>query len=440
MGAFQNQPRRHAIWFLEHDFTAVAGLVNGPALNRFSFSTSCGNRDEASASSTQNLRIEPLEFCPGVVNFELPVHGTLLGVGLLTPDPDFRMQQWQFADAPAGQALARQATQLAFGDVQPTAVLGCMAEVDPLDVGSRFLGRERRVERSFGVRVEVVAHQRHLRTSSVTRVQQCGHFDRPVELGPMFTSGCLAKARQRLREHEDARRAIALVLVIDPLRVILRRLDGYVRHLHQLQRLFVHAQHRVLRIIRFGIGLEHVLHVGHELGVLVGWNHPVLDLALGHSIFFRVLRTVSAQIEETTSNATNSSASNFNDHRPYPAGGFPSRIAISFASPSPSSLRGVGGVARFLRSSAASTPAVTNRSRRFSTVRTEQSYASAILSSDHPGPSASALSRIWARLTFSEVPLSRFTTSWHTARSSSDSRTIYFLFMGHLRVLTSVPE
>ncbi len=44
------------------------------------------------------------------------------------------------------------------------------------------------------------------------------------------------------------------------------------------------------------------------------------------SVFFRVLRTVTAQIEGTTSNTTSTSASNCNDHRPYLAGGGPSRV------------------------------------------------------------------------------------------------------------------
>src|SRR5215213_1511939 len=106
-------------------------------------------KTESSASSTLNLRVQPLQFCPGIVNFELPVHAALFGVGLVSPDPDLRLQQRQFADAPPGQALAREATQLAFGDVQPTAVLGRVAKVDPLDVGSRSPGRECRVERPF---------------------------------------------------------------------------------------------------------------------------------------------------------------------------------------------------------------------------------------------------------------------------------------------------
>src|SRR4051794_29908669 len=74
-----------------------------------------------------------------VADLELPAHAALVGVGLLGPGPDLRLQQRQFADAPAAQASARQATQLAFGDVQPTAVLGRVAEVDPLDVRPRSL-------------------------------------------------------------------------------------------------------------------------------------------------------------------------------------------------------------------------------------------------------------------------------------------------------------
>ena len=132
-------------------------------------------------------------------------------------------------------------------------------------------------------------------------------------------------------------------------------------------------------------------------------QYSILRLVM--PFFFRVLRTVSAQIEGTTSNSTSSSASNCNDHRPYPAGGFPSRIAISFASPTPSSLHGVGAVARFLRSNAASKPAVTNRSRRFSTVRTEQSYASPIFTSGQLWPIRIRLEQNLGPLHFLRRPL-----------------------------------
>ena len=57
-------------------------------------------------------------------------------------------------------------------------------------------------------------------------------------------------------------------------------------------------------------------------------------------------------------------------------------------------LGGVGGSWRILPARASSKPSVTRRLRTFSIVCTRQLKASAILPSDQPGPSASALSRI----------------------------------------------
>ena len=66
--------------------------------------------NRSSASSTLNLRVEPLQFCPGVVDFELPVHPALFGIRFGRPDLDLSLQQWQLTDAAVAQALARQAT------------------------------------------------------------------------------------------------------------------------------------------------------------------------------------------------------------------------------------------------------------------------------------------------------------------------------------------
>src|SRR5438445_13824042 len=111
--------------------------------------------------------------------------------------------------------------------------------------------------------------------------------------------------------------------------------DPHLRLLQQLDRLLVHTQHGLLWIVGFFVGVEDLFHARHELGILVWRNHPVLDLAFGHTVFLSVLRTVSGHIDATTSNATSSSASSCNDHRPYPAGGLPNRIAINLASATP---------------------------------------------------------------------------------------------------------
>ena len=69
-----------------------------------------------------------------------------------------------------------------------------------------------------------------------------------------------------------------------------------------------------------------------------------------------------------------------------------------------------------------------------------QSNASAILASVHPGPDASAFSGILAaRRTFSLDPFNCFGTPRNVRRSSAVSGTIYFLFMGSLRVIGRFP-
>jgi hypothetical protein len=112
----------------------------------------------ASASSSLNFGVEPLQFHACVFDPELSVDAALFGIGSSGPSCDFGLQFGQFADAPVAQTLARQATQFAFGDVQPTSVFGRVAEVDSFDIRSRNLRLKRFIKRSFGVCVEVVAN------------------------------------------------------------------------------------------------------------------------------------------------------------------------------------------------------------------------------------------------------------------------------------------
>ena len=47
----------------------------------------------SSASSTLNLGVQSLQFRSGVVDFKLPVDASLLGVGLVGPDPDLGLER-----------------------------------------------------------------------------------------------------------------------------------------------------------------------------------------------------------------------------------------------------------------------------------------------------------------------------------------------------------
>ena len=81
------------------------------------------------ASSSLNFGVQSLQLSTRVVDLELPVDAALFRGGFLGPHADFGWKNLPFADAAASQALAGQATQFAFGHVQPTTVLRRITEL-----------------------------------------------------------------------------------------------------------------------------------------------------------------------------------------------------------------------------------------------------------------------------------------------------------------------
>src|SRR6202171_4294708 len=102
-----------------------------------------------SAPSSLNFGVEPLPFHPGVFDAELPVTAALLRIRFVGPRRDLELKVSQFTDAAVAQTLARQATQLALGDIQPTSVFRSVAEVDPFHICSRPVRFKRFVECSL---------------------------------------------------------------------------------------------------------------------------------------------------------------------------------------------------------------------------------------------------------------------------------------------------
>ena len=250
-------------------------------------------QDPSSASSSLNFGVEPLQFHAGVLEAELPVDAALSSLRCVGPSGNVDLPFGPCADATVAQTLAREATQFAFGDMQPTAVFRGVAKGDSFDVGScpgRFEGV---IERSCGVRVEVVAPKGHVLAIGLARVPQLSNCARPVGFGPSDAGGRVPEARERCGAHEHASRAMARVCVVDTPAMRPRRGDWHPRLLEPLDRLFVPAPHGMLRIVGFRRGFEHCFHTGHELGVWLRRHHPGLDLPLRHAVFFSTLRTVS---------------------------------------------------------------------------------------------------------------------------------------------------
>src|SRR6266700_4001865 len=262
-------------------------------------------------------------------------------------------------------------------------MLGRVAKLQALHNLSGLLRRKCFVERSFGVCVQIVADQNHLFRFGITTAQQLLNLDGPINLGPLLAHLHFAPTRKRLAEHEDACRPCAFVFIVHTSRMIPCRRHRNASFLEKLHRLLVHTNHRTARIVGLGIGFQHFFHAGDEFTIGLGRNHPVRDLASRHAVFLSVRRTLSWLTDSTIPNSTTFSATKRSDQFATPFGAGPKRNAKTLA----------------------------------------------ICRSVHAGPSASALSRICARRTLHDEPLSFLTTPRRVSRSESVRRTIYFFSM-----------
>ena len=172
-------------------------------------------------------------------------------------------------------------------------MFGCVAELDAASQCAGLRWFEHFVERSFGVRVEVVANQNDLFAVGVTTFQMAGHLLRPVHFRSTLSCGRLTPPRERFGEHEDGSGAGSLILVVDSPSVGFRRRNRLAGFLHQLYGLLVHADHRAIGIVRVFVRFQDVLHVRDKLSIGFRRDDPVLDLAFGHAVFLSVPRTVS---------------------------------------------------------------------------------------------------------------------------------------------------
>src|SRR3954447_7467162 len=107
--------------------TALKGLTATGA------GTLLASDEVASGLSQLNFWVDRLEFAASVVDLHLPVDAALDAVEVARPGCSLRSQGRDIAEAAVGHALRCQAAQFVLGDVEPTAVLGRVAELDATD-------------------------------------------------------------------------------------------------------------------------------------------------------------------------------------------------------------------------------------------------------------------------------------------------------------------
>src|SRR3954449_72709 len=262
-----------------------------------------------------------------------------------------------------------------------------------------------------------------------------------VPPGPPLAHLDVPPAPQRLTHHQLVAHALALVLVVLLGRAAWQRRQSRPHLAEELLAGLVEADHRVQRVVRQHVGLDHVFHPPDVVGIDFRRDAPSLNDPGLNVVFLSACRTVSVETVRTRPNATSSSQSRLKVQWQRPSGGSLQASCISLCSTFPLILILSGRGGWGLWPSAAWNPSVTSRLRTRSTVRRLVPRAATMPSSPCPRSweaSASSRMRAWVSCRAAALPTETVCSNW--ARSSAVKVTRYFsivalLFLGALFAL-----
>lgn len=224
-----------------------------------------------------------MHFGASFVDGEMPVGGSVLGISALLPGRDRAPQALAVGDA-AVEALAIKHRELQFRHIEPTAVLGCVVEFEPLHQAEGFGGREGLVEGRRAVCAEIVEHHGDAPGAGMMVVDEGFHLPGEVVRRALRADLDVAPSGLRLEREEEIGGAAPAVFIIDARRAPRCGWQRRADFLKQLPGLLIEADHRPLGIIGLGIESEHLFHPPDEIGPDAG-DAPVL-LRHGFRAFF----------------------------------------------------------------------------------------------------------------------------------------------------------
>src|SRR5215207_3466552 len=362
-----------------------------------------------------------MQLPPRILGREPPLDLGAGGVARLLQFPDFTLERLFVADAPV-QTLTAEDAQLDLGDVEPTAMLRRVVELQPPSDAACFLRREGLIQRGHPVRVQVVEHDPHPLGLRVGFIHQPLHLPRKVLHRALPRDFDMPPTALRLTKHKEVAHPLAAVLIIEALRSSGLSWQRLARLGDKLLARLVEADHGASLIVRLGVEVKHVLHRRDELRVHLA-DAPLLVQPRLELVFFSTWRTVSRVMEEAKPNSTTLSASSRSVQRARPPGGVLHATATRCASCLPESFRSPPRRGRSLRHPR---PSSTKRRRVRSTVLMPQESAATICSSAEP---VAASSRMRARVTLRDECLPR-RTSWRKVSRSSAERSTRYFFLG----------
>ncbi len=201
-----------------------------------------------------------------------PLHRTRVRIDRRRPRRHLAGPRLPIRQTP-GQTRAAQNADLALRDVQPAPVLGCVVDLKVAAQPPGLLGRIDMIQARQLVRVPIVHHQHDLPVRKVDQVRQQGH---EVCRGPALGDLHMTPAPQRSTHHEPVGRTVAFILAVHA-----SWLSRFHRHhrtylLRPLLGHLVHAHPDGIVVEIAVIDIPDILHGRHEVGILPGWNAPLM--------------------------------------------------------------------------------------------------------------------------------------------------------------------
>jgi hypothetical protein len=186
---------------------------------------------------------------------------------------------------------------------------------------------------------EVVYHQADPIGIRIGFLGEVAHHLRKFQLSAVLGHPHLSSALEGFEGQQHVGCTPPLILVVDTLwlaRLGAKRLSNLGQ---QLAGPLVEAHYWSVRIVGLFVEVQELFHPPHKLGVVLGWDHPLLDQVRLEFVFLSVLRTVSCDTFSTMPSSTALSAKSLKDQRLRPRGGSEQAKAIRCASARPSKER-----------------------------------------------------------------------------------------------------
>ncbi len=195
---------------------------------------------------------------------------------MLAPRVNFTTEDGHVGDS-AVETLLLEDAQFGLGHVEPTAVFGCIVELEAFHQATCFIGGKGLVEGSGLVGIEVVVDQYDFVGLGKVHIAEPLKTVRVVD--PLFLFGGAHRSPtfQRRYHHEEGAHAVALIFAINAFGLSGLHGQCITCFLNQLLGGFIQANQRSAWIVWAMVDLQDILHCADELGTLLGPDAPLLS-------------------------------------------------------------------------------------------------------------------------------------------------------------------